>query len=223
MALETVVNIADLVAANPSSSDPKSQGDDHIRNLKTALLNDFAGFTGAVMVTGVDGGVANAYTLTPANAVVAYGVKMAVVFAPTVTNTATSTINISGLGARYIYRVDGSAVVAGDLVAGSAYQLTYSGTAFVLQSVTKNYLDTLIAVEAAARIAATFNTALPGQTGQAGKFVTTDGTNASWSQVYPTQTGQAGKYLTTDGTNTSWGVLVIPAIEPLLFYGQGII
>lgn len=267
MALETVVNIADLVAANPTSSDPKSQGDDHIRYLKTALLNDFAGFTGAVMVTGVDGGAVNAYTLTPANAVVAYGVKMAVVFAPTVTNTATSTINISGLGARYIYRVDGSVLVAGDLVAGSAYQLTYNGTAFVLQSVTKNYIDLLVAAEAAtraandttetnARIAAdsvltgtfasyaplaspaltgtptsptatagtsttqlattafvmgqAFSSVLPGQAGNAGKFVTTDGTTASWSLVYPSQTGNAGKYLSTDGTSATWAALASP-------------
>ena len=260
MALETVVNIADLNATNPTSSDPKSQGDDHIRNLKTALLNDFAGFTGAVMVTGVDGGAVNAYTLTPANAVIAYGTKMAVVFAPTVTNTATSTINISGLGARYIYRVDGSAVIAGDLVVGSAYKLTYNGTAFLLQSVTKNYIDLIVAAEAAtraandttetnARIAAdallaplasaaltgtptsptatagtsttqiattafvmgqAFSSVLPGQAGNAGKFVTTDGTTASWSQVYPAQTGNAGKYLSTDGTSATWAALASP-------------
>lgn len=48
---------------------------------------------------------------------------------------------------------------------------------------------------------------LPSQSGQNGKYLTTDGTNASWANVdaLPSQTGQSGKYLTTDGTNTSWG------------------
>lgn len=51
--------------------------------------------------------------------------------------------------------------------------------------------------------------AVPPQTGNAGKFLTTDGTNASWAvvDVLPSQTGQSGKYLTTNGTNTSWGAL----------------
>ena len=38
MALESVTTISDLVATNPTSTDLKSQGDDHIRNIKTALL-----------------------------------------------------------------------------------------------------------------------------------------------------------------------------------------
>lgn len=49
--------------------------------------------------------------------------------------------------------------------------------------------------------------ALPSQTGQSGKFLTTDGTDASWANVsgaLPTQTGHAGEFLTTDGTDASW-------------------
>lgn len=47
---------------------------------------------------------------------------------------------------------------------------------------------------------------LPDQTGQSGKFLTTDGTSASWGTVesLPTQIGNAGKFLTTDGTDASW-------------------
>jgi hypothetical protein len=52
--------------------------------------------------------------------------------------------------------------------------------------------------------------AVPSQTGQSGKYLTTDGTNASWGTVsqVPSQTGQTGKYLTTDGTTASWGTVV---------------
>lgn len=48
---------------------------------------------------------------------------------------------------------------------------------------------------------------LPTQTGQSGKFLTTNGTAASWANVdaLPSQTGQSGKYLTTDGATASWG------------------
>ena len=48
--------------------------------------------------------------------------------------------------------------------------------------------------------------ALPSQTGQTGKFLTTDGSSASWTDVdaLPSQTGQSGKFLTTDGTDASW-------------------
>jgi hypothetical protein len=46
----------------------------------------------------------------------------------------------------------------------------------------------------------------PTQTGQAGKFLTTDGTDASWAAVdaLPSQTGQAGEFLQTDGTTATW-------------------
>lgn len=48
---------------------------------------------------------------------------------------------------------------------------------------------------------------LPTQTGQSGKFLTTNGTAASWANVdaLPSQTGNSGKYLTTNGTTASWG------------------
>ena len=47
---------------------------------------------------------------------------------------------------------------------------------------------------------------LPSQTGNNGKFLTTNGTVASWANVdaLPSQTGNAGKVLTTNGTTASW-------------------
>lgn len=48
--------------------------------------------------------------------------------------------------------------------------------------------------------------ALPSQAGESGKFLTTDGSSASWANVdaLPSQTGQSGKFLTTDGSTASW-------------------
>ena len=54
--------------------------------------------------------------------------------------------------------------------------------------------------------------AVPSQTSQAGKFLTTDGSTASWATVdaLPAQTSQSGKYLTTNGTAASWGTITAP-------------
>ena len=48
---------------------------------------------------------------------------------------------------------------------------------------------------------------LPSQTSQSGKFLTTNGTSASWANVpteIPSQSGNSGKFLTTNGSTVSW-------------------
>ena len=51
MALESTTYINGLVATNPTGTDPKSQGDDHIRLVKSAIKNTFPGVTGEVTAT----------------------------------------------------------------------------------------------------------------------------------------------------------------------------
>jgi len=46
MGLETGTLIPDLVEANPGGSDPKSEGDDHLRLIKTCVRGSFANFVG---------------------------------------------------------------------------------------------------------------------------------------------------------------------------------
>jgi len=52
-------------------------------------------------------------------------------------------------------------------------------------------------------------TSLPDQTGNIGKYLTTDGATLSWATVnaLPSQTGNIGKYLTTDGSVASWATV----------------
>lgn len=66
MALETVTHISDLVATNPTSDDPKSQGDNHIRNLKTALLTDLPNITGPVTATQAELNILDGATVSTA-------------------------------------------------------------------------------------------------------------------------------------------------------------
>lgn len=144
MAAENVTYLGDLNPATPTGAEPKSDGDDHVRNIKKGLRQSFAGFLGAILVTGTDGGAANAYTLTPAQALLAYSAKMLAVFVPTVSNTGATTLNISGLGAKEIVSVAGVPLVAGDITAGRFYTAFYDGVRFRLDNVTQNYVDQLV-------------------------------------------------------------------------------
>ncbi len=66
MALETGTYTSDLVAANPTASDPKSQGDDHLRLVKATLKTTFANITGAVTATHVEINKLTGATMTTA-------------------------------------------------------------------------------------------------------------------------------------------------------------
>jgi hypothetical protein len=57
---------------------------------------------------------------------------------------------------------------------------------------------------------------VPSQTGNTGKFLTTDGTSSSWAPVdaLPSQTGNAGEFLTTDGTTASWSAISGSLAQP---------
>jgi len=51
MGIETFEYIDDLNAANPTATDNVSEGDDHLRGLKTTLKNTFPNVTGAINAT----------------------------------------------------------------------------------------------------------------------------------------------------------------------------
>ena len=51
MALESVTYISDLVTTNPVATDDVSQGDDHLRAIKTGLAGSFPNFAGAAMTS----------------------------------------------------------------------------------------------------------------------------------------------------------------------------
>ena len=269
MALESGNYINDLAITNPTSSDPKSQGDDHLRLIKTVLKETLNGFTGAILVTATDTGTATGHVLAPSTALVGYTPMLCLLYRANITNTGALTVNVSGLGVRSIKTMAGADPTAGDIVAGYPMLLMYDGTNFVTlggseflsktgnQKLTGNFtvdgnetvtgnelitgtlgvtgLTTLNAAVGLTRtagdntvnlattafvIAEAFSSALPAQAGNAGKFVTTDGVNASWGTVFPSQTGNAGKFVTTDGTNVSWKDVIIP---DYLLMAQGII
>ena len=132
MALETGNYINDLVITNPTSTDPKSQGDDQIRLLKTVLKETINGFTGAAFVVSADTGTATGHVLTPPTALVSYTPGLCLLYKAGVTNTGAITVNVSGLGVKSIKTMAGADPTAGDIVAGYQMIVSYDGTNFVM-------------------------------------------------------------------------------------------
>lgn len=199
MGLETGTYISDLNASNPLAGDQKAQGDDHIRLLKSTVKATFPNVSGAVTPTHtelnyVDGVTSAIQTQIDAKAPLA---------SPTFTGNVVlpSTTAIGTVSATEIAYLDGatSAIQAQlDLKASSASP-TFTGTvtlpatgAGATEAVRKDYADALA-----------FAAALPSQTGNGGKFVTTNGTVASWSLV-PLATGVSGN-LPVANLNTGTG------------------
>jgi hypothetical protein len=62
---------------------------------------------------------------------------------------------------------------------------------------------------------------VPSQSTHSGKYLTTNGSAASWASVdaLPSQTGNNGKYLTTDGSSATWGTITTDPTPTALMLG----
>lgn len=150
------------------------------------LTRQFGGAVNPVLVSGTDGGIVNAYTVTPETAITAYVAKMVVLFTPVVTNTGASTLSV-GYAALPIVQVHGAATVPGDLVAGVPYLAEYNGTSMQLLSTTKNYIDQL-----------SFNSALPAQPGgTVRRYLSTYSGAASWVGIMVPRTQRTANTIIT--------------------------
>lgn len=158
MALENGTYISDLVSTNPTSSDPKSQGDDHLRLIKSTVKATFPNVTGSV---------------TPTHTELNY---------------------VDGVTSAIQTQIDLKAPLASPALTGTPT----APTATAGDNTTKIATTAFV-------VATSLNTNLPGQTGNGGKLITTDGTTASWSAtidnaVVSPLTGTA--FATTTGTQT---------------------
>lgn len=215
MALEAPTNnfFGALTVTNPTATDPKSAGDDHIRLLKKSGQDTFTGFAGMVLIRGTETGSGNAFgfTVSANTAPAAYSTGMLVAFKATHANTGACTFQLDALGTKDIKDVDGNALASGDIASGSDVLLYYDGTDFSLLSgndkVSRNG-DTLIGTYDMSGATITFpsSVALPGNptttTQTAGDNSTRIATTAfvagvAISATLPSQTGKDGMVVTS--------------------------
>lgn len=83
----------------------------------------------------VDTGIADTYVITPAPVITAYVAGQQFTFKVATTNTAASTLNVNGVGAKSIKKNISAALGAGDLVVGQLVTVIYDGTNFQITSV----------------------------------------------------------------------------------------
>jgi len=138
MAIEAATYINGLDGTRPSSTDPKSEGDDHLRLLKLVLKATFPNLAGAVSASDVE---------------LSY---------------------LAGLTSAIQAQIDSKAAKAGAVHTGAhdftGATTTVAAPVAAASPVTKLYADGL----------AFGAVALPGQPGNARRFVKTDGTTANW-------------------------------------------
>ncbi len=161
MALETGTYINSLVATNPASNDPQSQGDDHIRLIKATLLATFPNITNAV---------------TPTHTELNY---------------------VDGVTSAIQSQLDAKAPLDSPAFTGTPLAPTADTGTTGTQVATLDYV-----------IATALAGTLPGQTGNAGKLMGTDGTNATWvATLDPTVIKLTGAVdlVGTTGTQTLTG------------------
>ena len=227
MGLESGTYISDLVATNPTGSDQKSQGDDHIRLIKSTVKSTFPNISGAVTPTHTELNYVDGVT-APIQAQIDTKAPIA---NPTFTGTVAmpATTSIGDVSAAELAHLDGvtSAIQAQiDSKAPSASP-TFTGTATLpattsigtVSATEIGYLDGATSnlqaqIDAKAPLVSPALTGTPTAPTAAPSTNTTQIAttefvqNVAMNTSLPSQSGNAGKYLRTDGSNAEWIGLV---------------
>ncbi len=201
--------IADLIASAPGALDTLDElaaalGDD--ANFATTVTNSLAGKLSTT------GGTMSGAIAMGTNKITGMGDPTSAQDAATkyyVDNVTVAPSNLTGP----ITSVGAATAVASQTGTGSTFVMQNSptlttpalgvATATSINGTSIPSSKTLVATDSTTYV-------VPSQTGNSGKYLTTDGTTSSWASVdaLPSQTGNSGKYLTTNGTSASWSTIV---------------
>ena len=145
MALESTTYINGLVATNPTGTDPKSQGDDHIRLVKSAIKNTFSGVTGEVTAThtelnALDGITATASELNILDGVTATSSELNILDGVTTTTAELNTLDGITATATELNLLDGITAIKDEDNMSSN-----SNTSLATQQSIKAYVDAQVA------------------------------------------------------------------------------
>ena len=222
MTIETATYINQLNSALPGATDPKSEGDDHIRLLKSTVKATFPNVTGAITPTHTElnyvAGVTSALqTQLNAKAPTASPTFTGTAVLPATTSigatTGTELGYLSGVTSAVQTQLNAKAPLASPALTGTPTAPTAAAGTSTTQLATTEFVATTYAPLA--------NPALTGTptapTAAAGTSTTQVATtafvqNTAFSAALPAQTGNAGKYVTTNGTTASWATPFTPSV-----------
>lgn len=74
------------------------------------------------------GGASNAYTFTSGETLTAYSNSLRILWKPNATSTGAVTLNVDGIGAKKVYRPDGTQAGSGDILANTFLDVVYVST-----------------------------------------------------------------------------------------------
>jgi hypothetical protein len=201
-------SIANLIDGAPSTLDTLNE--------IAAALNDTANFSDTVVLK--SGSTMTGNLAMGTNKVTGLGTPTSSTDAATKGYVDTAAIAPSNLTGP-ITSVGPATAVASQTGTGSTFVMQTSptlttpnigvATATSINGTTIPSSKTLVATDSTAYV-------VPSQTGNSGKYLTTDGTTSSWGAVdaLPSQTSNSGKFLTTNGTTASWAVVAGSLAQP---------
>lgn len=176
MALETGTYISDLVSTNPTSTDPKSQGDGHIRLVKSTVKATFPNVTGAVTATQAELNIIDGLTSSTAELNILDGVTSTAAelnILDGATLTVTELNYVDGVTSAIQTQIDSLNTLKAPLASPALTGVPTAPTAAT--GTATDQLATTSFVASTGLVSA-----LPGQLGNAGKQIVTDGTTATW-------------------------------------------
>ncbi|KRB28088.1 hypothetical protein [Acidovorax sp. Root70] len=185
MAVESATYPSQLNTALPTAADMVSEGDDHLRLLKTVVKTTFPNVAGVISATDVQlnyvTGVNSAIqTQIDGKGAISGQTWTGPHVFPGTTTIGGLTPTIRG----YLETITSDAqaqINAKGAIAGQSWSGTQNFTGATITVPTATVGDSSNKAASTAFVAtAAFSAALPGQSGNAGRVVTTDGTTASW-------------------------------------------
>ena len=189
MTVESATYISQLDTTLPTAADLISEGDDHIRLTKTVLKTQFPNFgTNAVTASAAELN----YSVGVTSAIQPQLNTKANSASPTFTGTVVlpATTSIGTVTATEVGHLAGvtsgiqSQIAAKGAITGQAWTGAHDFTGATPTVPTATPGDSSSKAASTAFVVGTaFSAALPGQAGSAGRYLTTDGTSASWASL----------------------------------------
>lgn len=134
----------DANAAPPPNGFPEGMAFSGVNDSARAVMGAMKRFWGRIQGAYASTGSANAYVVTPAQALTAYVTGERYSFRANFTNTGTATLNLSALGAKAIKKMTAAGkadLASGDIQSGQPVTVEYDGTDMVM--VTPAVMDTI--------------------------------------------------------------------------------